>query len=53
MNPLELLLTTAPRPAARLTAFEAACQHLLSKPLLVELARGASAKQPMLGKVIR
>jgi hypothetical protein len=53
MYPFELHLTTAPLALPQLRAFEAACRHLQAKPLLIELARGASATQPMLGKVVQ
>lgn len=53
MYPFELHLTTAPLTAIQLLAFEAACRKLRAKPLLIELARGSSATQPMLGKVVR
>ena len=53
MYPFEIHLTTQPLPPAELARFAAACRHLHAKPLLIELARGATATQPMLGKVVR
>ncbi|GAA4324506.1 hypothetical protein [Flaviaesturariibacter amylovorans] len=48
----ELHLTVAPLPLAQEAAFEATCTALAGRALLIELARGAHAQQPMLSKVI-
>ena len=52
MYPFEIHLTTGELTAGQLPLFVAACQHLHAKPLLIELARGISTSQTMLGKVV-
>jgi hypothetical protein len=52
MYPFEIHLTTSTLTPAELASFVDACAHLQAKPLVIELARGASPTQPMLGKVV-
>jgi hypothetical protein len=49
--PVELHLTTAPLNPAVLPRFEALCQQVGGKALLIELARGEYCQQPMLSLV--
>lgn len=52
MYPFEIHLTTSTLTPAELASFVEACGQLQAKPLVIELARGASPTQPMLGKVV-
>jgi hypothetical protein len=49
--PVEFHLTTTPLTTNELTGFEALCQRVGGKALLIELARGQHAQQPMLSLV--
>ena len=49
--PIELHLTTGPLAPAALPGFEALCQQVGGKALLIELARGEHCQQPMLSLV--
>jgi len=53
MYPFEIHITVEALPTSRLPAFVEVCQQLHAKPLVIELARGATATQPMLSKVVR
>ena len=53
MYPFEIHITVEVLPASRLPAFVEVCQQLQAKPLLIELARGATATQPMLSKMVQ
>lgn len=52
MYPFEIHLTTSALLPSELAHFEAACERLQAKPLVIELARGTHATQPMLSKVV-
>ena len=49
--PVEFHLTTSPLTTNELTGFEALCQQVGGKALLIELARGQHCQQPMLSLV--
>lgn len=49
--PFELHLTTGPLAATQLPGFEALCQRVGGKALVIELARGQHCQQPMLSLV--
>lgn len=53
MYSFEIHLTTSALPPAGLARFVKVCEQLQSKPLVIELSRGSSPVQPMLGKVVR
>jgi hypothetical protein len=53
MYSFEIHLTTSVLSPTQLAGFVAACGQLQAKPLLIELARGRTPSQPMLGKVVR
>jgi hypothetical protein len=50
--PFEIHITTVPLAEAQLEPFVALCRQHGGKPLLIELARGEHAQQPMFSKVV-
>jgi hypothetical protein len=52
MHKFEIHITVTSLSTPQLDTFIEACRYLQAKPLLIELAQGATTTQPMLGKVV-